>query len=55
MSAALPENEPESTCFETLRAGRFRIRNCGACGNHLFYPSARSGSVICMNPNMDPN
>jgi hypothetical protein len=50
MSAVFPGKDPEQRCFEALRAGRFRIRNCGACGNHLSYPLARSGAVFCLDP-----
>ena len=51
MSAVFPGKDPQRRCRETLRAGRLRIRNCGTCGNHLFYPRARSGSVIYRAPN----
>lgn len=31
MSAIFPRKGPKQRCFEGPRAGRFQIRNCGAC------------------------
>ena len=31
MSAVFHGKDPKQRCFEGPRAGRFRIRNCGAC------------------------
>jgi uncharacterized protein len=38
MSADFPDQGPEQTYFEALRAGRFQIQKCAACGKHVFYP-----------------
>ena len=38
MSTDFPDKGPEQTYFEALRAGRFQIQKCAACGKHVFYP-----------------
>jgi uncharacterized OB-fold protein len=51
MSADFPDTGPEQTYFASLRAGKFTIQHCRACGKHVFYP--RVLCPHCGSPGLD--